>query len=128
MSIDPNKSFAMKATNRLYTLEFKKDTSGSTEITAVDSETPALSFGKRLAIAWAILTGQKSLGECVFPIRLRNTDLYNMSYIHRPDKVVERIVEKIVEVPAKAIVTSTKPAQKPKEKKPAKAKKQNTES
>lgn len=123
MSIDPNKSFAMKATNRLYTLEFKKDVAnGTTEVTAVDNETPTLSFGERFSIAWAILTGKKKVGECVFPFRLRNSDLYNMSYIHRPEKVVEKIVEKIVEVPAKTVkatVAASKPVQRPKDKKPS---------
>jgi len=121
MSIDPNKAFAMKATNRLYTLEFKKDaTNGTTEVTAVDNETPTLSFGERFSIAWAILTGKKRVGEFVFPFRLRNSDLYNMSYIFRAEKVVEKIVEKIVEVPAKSATAVTAKVQKPKDKKPSK--------
>jgi len=90
MSIDPNKAFGMKATNRLYTIEFKRDAvNGTTEVTAVDNETRTLSFTQRFKAAWAILTGKVSFGELVFPLRLRNTDLYHMSYLHRPDKVAK---------------------------------------
>lgn len=103
MSIDPNKAFGMKATNRLYTIEFKRDAvNGTTEVTAVDNETKTLSFGLRLKAAWAILTGKLSFGQLVFPFRLRNTDLYHMSYIYRPEKVAK-------DAPTPAAKTVAKP-------------------
>jgi len=90
MSIDPNKSFGMKATNRSYTLEFKRDAvRGTTEVTAVDMESPKMGFGERLRTAWSILTGKKTVGEQVFPIHLRNSDFYHLSYIYRPKEAVK---------------------------------------
>lgn len=91
MSIDPNKAFGMKATNKSYTLEFKRDVvTGTTEVTAIDHETPKMSVSQRLAAAWQILTGKATLGEFVFPMRLRNSDFYHMSYVYRPEKKVEQ--------------------------------------
>lgn len=86
MSINPNKSFGMKATNKSYTLEFRRNES-TTEVTATDLETKKMDFGQRVATAWSILTGTKSIGEYVFPMRLRNTDFYHLSFIYRPEKV-----------------------------------------
>ena len=86
MSIDPNKAFGMKATNKSYTLEFRREDNGTTELSATDMETLKMSFGQRLAAAWAILTGKTRIGELVFPIRLRNTDFYHLSFIYRPEK------------------------------------------
>jgi hypothetical protein len=121
MSIDPNKAFGMKATNRLYTIEFKRDAvNGTTEVTAVDSETRTLSFAQRLKAAWAVLIGKLSFGELVFPFRLRNTDLYHMSYIYRPEKVAKSEDTKDAPTPAKAPVA--KSAAKPKAQKAAKPK------
>jgi hypothetical protein len=105
MSIDPNKAFGMKATNRSYTLEFKRDAvRGTTEVSAVDMETPKMGFGERLSAAWAILTGKKTIGDQVFPLHLRNSDFYHMSYIYRPKEVV---AEKAVEVKASAAPAAT---------------------
>jgi len=117
MSIDPNKAFGMKATNRLYTIEFKRDAvNGTTEVTAVDNETRTLSFVQRLKAAWAVLTSKLSFGELVFPFRLRNTDLYHMSYIYRPEKAGKSEETKTAEAPV------AKSAAKPKAPKAAKPK------
>jgi len=115
MSIDPNKAFGMKATNRLYTIEFKRDAvNGTTEVTAVDNETRTLSFVQRLKAAWAVLTSKVSFGELVFPLRLRNTDLYHMSYIYRPEKAAKPESPVTSEAP----VAKTPKAAKPKVEKP----------
>jgi hypothetical protein len=112
MSIDPNKAFGMKATNRSYTLEFKRDAvRGTTEVSAVDMETPKMSFGQRLGAAWAILTGKKTIGDQVFPLSLRNSDFYHMSYIYRPK---ETVAEKSVEVHASTPVSTEKKKRGPK--------------
>jgi cell division septation protein DedD len=110
MSIDPNKAFGMKATNRLYTIEFRRDTvNGTTEVTAVDNETRTLSFVQRLKAAWAVLTGKSSFGELVFPLRLRNTDLYHMSYIYRPEKVAKSETSVTSETPTAKAPKAAKP-------------------
>jgi len=111
MSIDPNKSFGMKATNKTYTLEFRKDAgSGMTTLTAVDGQTTKMSFGQRFAAAWAILTGKKTLGDLVFPLQLRNADFYHMSYIHRPNdssKEIKKDEKKSTSRKPKAETTET---------------------
>jgi hypothetical protein len=84
MSIDANKAFGMKASNRNYTLEFRKDSNGTTEVTITDSE--QMTVLNRLKAAWEIITGSKTPAELAFPIRLRNSDFYHMSYIYRPNK------------------------------------------
>jgi len=114
MSIDPNKAFGMKACNKAYTLEFKRDgINGTTEISATDAETSRMSFGQRFNAAWRILTGKTSIGEMVFPIRLRNSDFYHMSYIYRPEKKAENVVEtKVTKTPAEGKKPATEKAAK----------------
>lgn len=108
MSIDPNKAFGMKATNKSYTLEFRREDNGTTELTATDMESLKMSFAERFSAAWAILTGKKRIGELVFPIRLRNTDFYHLSFIYRPEK---KVADKpVTEAPAKAAKPAAKPA------------------
>lgn len=116
MSIDPNKAFGMKATNKSYTLEFRREDNGTTELTATDLETVKMSFAERFSAAWAILTGKKRIGELVFPIRLRNTDFYHLSFIYRPEK---KAAEKpVTEAPAKPKAEKPKAPAKPKATKP----------
>jgi hypothetical protein len=121
MSIDPNKAFGMKATNKSYTLSFEKDIRvGLTNLNATDLESPKMSFRERLSIAWAILRGA-NVGDFVFPLYLRNSDLYHMSYVHRPEK------EKAVapSEPKEEKVATMKPAapKKPKSTAPKKPRK-----
>jgi hypothetical protein len=118
MSIDPNKAFGMKATNSAYTLEFSRDSStGITRVTAVDMESPKMTFSQRLKVAIAILFGKANIGDLVFPLSLRNSDFYHMSYIYRPEKKVEvkAVPPTESEVPAKP--KAKKPG-RPKTKKP----------
>ncbi len=124
MSIDPNKAFGMKATNKSYTLSFEKDIRvGLTNLNATDLESPKMSFRERLSIAWAILRGA-NVGDFVFPLYLRNSDLYHMSYVHRPEK---EKVEKAVtpSEPKEEKVATMKPAapKKPKSAAPKKPRK-----
>jgi hypothetical protein len=113
MSIDPNKAFGMKATNKSYTLEFRREDNGVTTLKATDLETAKMTFGQRLSAAWSILTGKKTFGDFVFPIKLRNIDFYHMSYIYRPEKVVEKSAS--APAPAPKSETAAKPkAAKPK--------------
>lgn len=123
MSIDPNKAFGMKATNRSYTLEFKRDAvRGTTEVSAVDMETPKMSFGQRFGAAWKIITGKNTIGDQVFPLYLRNSDFYHMSYIYRPK---ENVAEKTTEVQAGAAVSTEKQKRSPKTVKPNSSEKKN---
>jgi hypothetical protein len=114
MSIDPNKTFGMKATNKSYTLSFDKDMKTSlTKVSAVDMESQNMTFGQRFKMAWAILTGG-NLADQVFPIYLRNSDFYHLSYVYRPEKLVDETAKMSAAKPAK-----TPKAAKPKADKPA---------
>lgn len=120
MKLDASRAFAMKAYNRSYTLQFSMDNgNGMTTITAVDMETPAMSFFQRLKLATDIIFGKTNIGDLVFPLRVRNNDFYHMSYLYRPEKKVE------VKAQPQPAVEPEAPA-KPKTRKPGRPRSKKT--
>lgn len=117
MSIDPNKAFGMKAANKTYTLEFKKESNGYTQLEVVDGESKKFSLADRINIAWKLVTGRLKITDLVFPISLRNSDFYHMSYIYRP---VSEKNEETVQAPKAKREKAEGDATKPKRSRPKK--------